>query len=546
MNWFNQAKIATKLLTAFVLCAVITLIVGALGSRGISRISENMSEVFANNVYSVTKSSEAKSRAIAQNRDLYRALSAAAEDRPAADIDNIIKSLKDNQARSEKAFKEYRTTDLDPDERAAGDQLEKDWPVYQQQIASFLDKLKQDDLGGSRLLLSDDVEKLFQSILGELNIIVDSNNRQIDESNQQAKGIADSANLVLYSGIAIAFAAAIALGLMITRMISPPIALAVTCAQRIASGDLTQHIISTKTDETGQLLNALNTMQGSLKSTLAQIAAASTQLASAATELSAITQDSSHSLNQQNAEIQQAATAVTEMTTAVEEVARNAISTSEASSAASAESATGRDQARDAVTAINNVNAEINKSTGLVATLANQVRDIGKVLEVIRSIADQTNLLALNAAIEAARAGEQGRGFAVVADEVRALAARTQASTTEIESMISAVHSSADQAVAAMGSSQSLAASTQALAKATGESLERIAESVAGINDRNLIIASASEEQAQVAREVDRNLINIQDLSNNTAEGAKSSNAASQELSRLASSFDTLVARFKL
>jgi methyl-accepting chemotaxis protein len=112
--------------------------------------------------------------------------------------------------------------------------------------------------------------------------------------------------------------------------------------------------------------------------------------------------------------------------------------------------------------------------------------------------------------------------------------------------MISAVHSSADQAVAAMGSSRTLAANTQELARATGESLERIAASVAGINDRNLIIASASEEQAQVAREVDRNLINIQDLSNNTAEGARSSNAASQELSKLASSFDVLVARFKL
>ncbi|MCS3470384.1 methyl-accepting chemotaxis protein [Pseudomonas sp. JUb42] len=546
MNWLNQAKIATKLLIAFVLCAVITLVVGALGSRGIARISDNMDEVFANNVYSVTKSSEAKSRAISQNRDLYRALSAAAEDRPPAEIDAIIKTLKENQALSEKAFKEYRTTDLADDERAAGDQLEKDWPVYQRQIDGFLDKLKQDDLGGSRLLLSADVEKLFQSILGQLNTIVDSNNRQIDESAMQARHIATSANWVLYSGVAVAFLAAIGLGLLITRLISPPITQAVGFAQRIAAGDLTQQIKSANTDETGQLLNALNAMQGSLKGTLAQIAAASTQLASAATELSTITQDSSHSLNQQNAEIQQAATAVTEMTTAVEEVARNAISTSEASSAASSESATGRDQARDAVTAITNVNAEINKSTGLVETLAGQVRDIGKVLEVIRSIAEQTNLLALNAAIEAARAGEQGRGFAVVADEVRALAARTQASTTEIESMISAVHSSADQAVAAMGSSRTLAANTQELARATGESLERIAASVAGINDRNLIIASASEEQAQVAREVDRNLINIQDLSNNTAEGARSSNAASQELSKLASSFDVLVARFKL
>ncbi|WP_416773514.1 methyl-accepting chemotaxis protein [Pseudomonas sp. RHF3.3-3] len=287
-------------------------------------------------------------------------------------------------------------------------------------------------------------------------------------------------------------------------------------------------------------------MQGGLKGTIQQIASAADQLASAAEELNAVTEESSRGLIRQNDEIQLAATAVTEMSAAVEEVARNATSASEASGQTSKEAASGRDQAREAVKAITSVNNEIGQSTVIVDELAGSVRDIAKVLDVIRGIAEQTNLLALNAAIEAARAGEQGRGFAVVADEVRALAARTQASTGEIEAMIASVQSRADDAVKAMGNSRTLASSTQELAQATGESLERIAQNIAAINDRNLLIATASEEQANVAREVDRNLVNIQDLSTQTAAGANQTSASSQELSRLAISFNQLVGTFKL
>jgi methyl-accepting chemotaxis protein len=190
--------------------------------------------------------------------------------------------------------------------------------------------------------------------------------------------------------------------------------------------------------------------------------------------------------------------------------------------------------------------AEITDSNQAVTELAGNVREISKVLDVIRSIAEQTNLLALNAAIEAARAGEQGRGFAVVADEVRALAHRTQASTVEIEGMISTVQRGADGAVNAMGKSLALATQTQDLAQDAGSALQKITDGVSIINERNLVIASASEEQAQVAREVDRNLTNIQDLSTQSTAGANQTAAASQELSRLAGSFSTLVAQFKL
>ena len=546
MTWLRDAKLSSKLIAAFGLCAFITLGVGLLGSRGVSQLSDSLKLVFSNNLVSVSKTAEAKSKAIAQLKDLYALIAAHAENDSQSVKDTIRKAMTTNQADSEKAFAIYRKTPLADDERAAGDQMERDWPIYQAQIQKVLTVLDSGNVQGARALMSGEIQQAYRTVMDELTIMVESNNRQIGEGARDAEEQEQAAITVLYIGIALAFLAALALGLFISRLISRPIATAVASAQLIAKGDLTHTIGSAARDETGQLLTALGEMQEGLKATIHQIADASNQLASAAEELNAVTEDGSRGLLRQNDEIQQAATAVTEMTSAVEEVARNAISTSEASKTASSQATDGLVQARNAVDAVNNATVEIQSSTTIVEDLAVQVRDIGKVLDVIRGIAEQTNLLALNAAIEAARAGEQGRGFAVVADEVRALAARTQSSTGEIESMIGAVRSRADQAVAAMGKSQGLVGDTQVLAKATGEALQSIATGIAQINDRNLVIASACEEQAHVAREVDRNLINIQDLSTQTAAGAHQTSASTQDLSRLATSFNDLVSRFRL
>ena len=546
MRWLNDAKLSTKLILGFALCAVITLVVGLLGSRGIAQLSESLKLVFSNNLVSVADTGQTKIKAVGQSRDLYRLYLASASNAPQSVKDEFLASLDANRQASEKAYARYRKTPLDADERAAGDQMDRDWPVYQAMIQQYLALLKAGDVDNARVLLLGDLQKSYRVVMDELTIMSDSNDRQVKEGAEQAQQQETAAKTVLYSGIALAFIAALLLGMFISRLISRPIATAVSSAQRIASGDLTQTIVSTGQDEAGQLLSALNDMQDSLKRTIQQISSASDQLAGAAEELNTVTESSSRGLVRQNDEIQQAATAVTEMTSAVEEVAHNAVSTSEASKATSQQASDGRNKARHAVTAINGATLEITASTTMVKDLAGQVRDIGKVLDVIRGIAEQTNLLALNAAIEAARAGEQGRGFAVVADEVRALAARTQASTGEIEGMISSVQHSADQAVGAMHKSQTLVTDTQALAQQTGDALELIADGIAQINDRNLVIATASEEQAHVAREVDRNLVNIQDLSTQSAAGAHQSTAAAQELSNLAVSFNTLVSRFKI
>ncbi len=325
-----------------------------------------------------------------------------------------------------------------------------------------------------------------------------------------------------------------------------PLAEAVGVAEVIAGGDLTRSIKVVGNDEPARLLIALQAMQRSLRDTIQGISHSSNQLASAAEELNVVTEDSTRGLHQQNHEIEQAATAVNEMTTAVDEVARNAVATSEASRESDETAQHGRQQVIRTVESISLLANDVTQTATEVERLAGQVRDISKVLDVIRSIAEQTNLLALNAAIEAARAGDAGRGFAVVADEVRALAHRTQQSTQEIEQMIGDVHQGTDKAVHAMQLSNERARTTLDLARAAGEALDGIASAISQISERNLVIASASEEQAQVAREVDRNLVNIRDLSLQSSAGANQTSAASQELARLAIDLNNLVARFQV
>jgi methyl-accepting chemotaxis protein len=542
----NQSKFSTKLLSSFVICALITLAVGGVGMVGINRLAAALSLTFSNSLVSASNTGETLISLTAHNLGLYRLLDAQAGDVPEADKTRVRQALTTDLARAEKAFATYRTTPMEEDEQAAGDKYEELWPAYVAGAQKVIELMDAGDFAQARTRLHVLSADVFKNSREYLRVMIDSTNRQIKERAEETQEIEASSRLMLLVGIVIAFLVAVALGILITRMITRPLAVAVASAQRIAGGDLTQSISTTRGDEAGQLLNALADMQGGLKHTIQQIASASNQLASAAEELSAVTEESTRGLTRQNDEIQQAATAVNEMTAAVEEVARNAVSTSEASKAATEDAAHGRSQVDHTFMGISTMVEEITVSTETVTELAGHIREVSKVLDVIRSIAEQTNLLALNAAIEAARAGEQGRGFAVVADEVRALAHRTQASTVEIEGMISTVQSGANGAVAAMGKSLSLATNTQKLAQSAGAALEKITDRVVTINERNLVIASASEEQAQVAREVDRNLLNIQDLSTQTAAGANQTSASSQELSRLAVSFNALVAQFKL
>ncbi|PTU03325.1 methyl-accepting chemotaxis protein [Pseudomonas sp. HMWF031] len=314
----------------------------------------------------------------------------------------------------------------------------------------------------------------------------------------------------------------------------------------MANGDLSRIVQVSSRNEIGQLFGSLACMQNSQSATLAHLGVTAALVSSAAQQLSTVTQDSRHSLQQQKAELEQAVTAVTEMTVAIEEVARNAVSTSEAASVSNRLAHSSREQVRKVLDEIGSMSSDVQNTCSVMRQLACQTDDIGKVLDVIRSVSEQTNLLALNAAIEAARAGEAGRGFAVVADEVRTLAHRTQQSTLVIEQMIANIQKSTVIAVDSIQLNNERATSTLEATRITGTMLEDVFATITEINERNLVIACAAEEQAQVAREVDRNLLNIRELADQSGHGADQTRKASEELTCLAQKMDALVAGFKV
>ncbi|MGE8166771.1 methyl-accepting chemotaxis protein [Pseudomonas putida] len=465
--------------------------------------------------------------------------------REAQSQQDILRLMEQRNGQIDTARRTYEPLIVASDERAAYDQYEQLLTQYRQLESRMRSLSQADKLEELRALINTEVQANSEQINQVMDNLVRINTDQTRETNATAASQYNAAFALVIGLLVAATVLTLLCAFLLTRSIVKPIDDALKAAEQIADGDLTHSISADGTDEAARLLRAMARMQDKLRETLHQISGSATQLASAAEELNAVTDESARGLQQQNNEIEQAATAVTEMTSAVEEVARNAVSTSEASSEASRSAGDGRDLVMETVGAIERMSEDVQGTSKLITHLAEQSRDIGKVLDVIRGLADQTNLLALNAAIEAARAGEAGRGFAVVADEVRALAHRTQQSTSEIERMIGSIQGGTEEAVASMRTSTERAESTLNIAKGAGMALDTIAGAVAQINERNLVIASAAEEQAQVAREVDRNLVNINDLSVQSATGAHQTSAASAELSRLAVDLNGLVARFR-
>ncbi|ANY90380.1 methyl-accepting chemotaxis protein [Pseudomonas guariconensis] len=455
------------------------------------------------------------------------------------------RQMDERNAQIDKIRDAYRQLVEGPQEQAAFDRYNQLLGQYRQLEARMRSLSQANRVEELQSLINRELFENAEQINQAMANLVRINTEQTRATNATAASQYDTAFALVIGLLVTATILTLLCAFLLTRSIVKPIDEALKAAEQVADGDLTQVIRAEGSDEAARLLRAMARMQDKLRDTLQLIAGSATQLASAAEELNCVTDESARGLQQQNNEIEQAATAVTEMTSAVEEVARNAVSTSEASSEASRSAGDGRDLVLETVGAIERMSSDVQATATLVTRLASQSRDIGKVLDVIRGLADQTNLLALNAAIEAARAGEAGRGFAVVADEVRALAHRTQQSTSEIERMIASIQGGTEEAVTSMRTSTERAESTLNIARGAGLALDSIASAVSQINERNLVIASAAEEQAQVAREVDRNLVNINDLSVQSATGAHQTSVASADLSRLAVDLNGLVARFR-
>ncbi|MBD9546840.1 methyl-accepting chemotaxis protein [Pseudomonas sp. PDM01] len=538
----RNMNIAPRAFLGFALIGGLMLVLGVFALNQMSKIRGAAEEITLSSVPSIKSLDEFTQLTLRLRVLSYRLLVNREPDVQQKTMELL--DTRNQQIRAAQAT--YEKLISSPQERAAYDQYVQLLGQYRQIEDRMKTLSRNNQVDELRTLLNTDLLTNSEAVNAVLNRLLEINTQQSLDTNQRAADQYDSAFNLVITLLVIATGLTVLFAWLLTNSITKPIANALSAAEQIAEGNLTRPITVDGEDEAGRLLLAMSKMQDKLRDTLQRISGSATQLASAAEELNSVTDESARGLTQQNNEIEQAATAVNEMTSAVEEVARNAVSTSEASKNATTSAGDGRDLVQETVSAIERMSADVQSTATLIGDLANESRDIGKVLDVIRGLADQTNLLALNAAIEAARAGEAGRGFAVVADEVRALAHRTQQSTSEIERMIGSIQTGTEHAVDSMRNSTERAESTLNIARGAGMSLDTINSAIVEINERNLVIASAAEEQAQVAREVDRNLVNIRDLSVQSATGANQTSAASNELSRLAVDLNTMVGRFSL
>ncbi|MBD9399204.1 methyl-accepting chemotaxis protein [Pseudomonas sp. PDM11] len=537
-NW----NIAPRAAFGFGLIALMVAFLGIFSLGTMSSIRERASTIETDWVPSIQSVA-----AIRENMLRIRTISLrVALDPDPANVDTYVGQYDARNKVLEQNIRDFEPFIDTPEEQRIYDQFRRDFAAYQRGMADSFVLARRGERDALNKLLLVDMKPVVDGTGAQLAELGDIYSKGIAQEGTASAQAYTRSQQVVAGVILLAALITVALAWLLTRSIVGPLKRAVQAARHVAEGDLTKGIQVEGRDEVSQLQASLAQMQQRLRETLAEISGSSTQLAAAAEELNAVTDEAGRGLQQQNDEIEQAATAVNQMSAAVDEVARNAVSTSEASKAANHSAQQGQARVSETIAAISDLSGEVESTSSLVQRVAEQSQEIGKVLDVIRAIAEQTNLLALNAAIEAARAGESGRGFAVVADEVRALAHRTQNSTQEIEQMVSGMRTGASQALTSMQASTRQARDTRELAQSAGDALNEITNGIGEMYERNLVIASAAEEQAQVAREVDRNLVNIRDLSVQSANGAHQTSASSHELSRLAADLSRLVGRFSV
>ena len=372
-------------------------------------------------------------------------------------------------------------------------------------------------------------------------------NRQADAEEVETAADVSASHARLATVLIIGAVVCILMIVFFPGMITNPLRELLQRIRDIADGegDLTQRVAVHSNDELGELSRAVNAFLEQLQTLIRQVAESTLQVASAAEEMSAIASGQEKLVNEQYMAVDQVSTAATEMSAAIHEVADNAHSTADAAREADRQGHAASDVVSATMNDLRRLAADVEEAAGVINNLEQDTDKIGGVLSVIEGIAEQTNLLALNAAIEAARAGEQGRGFAVVADEVRALAARTQDSTRDIQQMIQKLQSGTGQAVAVMQRGAELAGQSVEKAGATETSLNETSASVMRINDMAAQIAAACEEQSQTTEDIARNISGIRDLSNQAAQSSQESRDASNALARLASALQEQVGRFK-
>ena len=396
------------------------------------------------------------------------------------------------------------------------------------------------------MMRSGDGKKLMDMARAKIQEIVEAEEKLISVRAAEQVDISDTTAQVSFGGTLIALIFGVVIAFAVTRSVLTPIKHINQAVTQMSDGDLTDRLTIQSNDELGQMGRGFNLLSEHLQSSLTDISDATGQLATSAEQLSATTIQTRDGINQQKDETEQVAAAINEMSATAHEVLSSASQASSAASEANAQADSGNQVVNEAISSISDLAQDIESSAAAIEQLKEDSNNIGTVIDVIKNIAEQTNLLALNAAIEAARAGEQGRGFAVVADEVRTLAQRTQTSTTEIESLIEGLQSRAQSSFDAMNKSRENTHGTVDKARSAGQALMSITEAVSTILQMNTHIATAAKEQNEVAESINQSIVNISHVSEQNSAAAEQTSAASRELAQLGNKLEQVVKQFKV
>lgn len=542
-------KIATRLYLGFGIILLLLVGVTAWGILKVNLIDNTMSRV--NDVdskkqrYAINFRGSVHDRAIAIRDAVSPVISAPDRQKHLANI----RKLNDFYQESAKRMKDLVASDQEITSEeirllAAIDGIESNTIVL---MAKTLNLLQDEKIEDAQLYVQSDVAPSYTKWLAAINAFIDYQEVVIGGKLEKVRVTSGGFGTLMLAitAFAVVLGTAISYNLVsrLTRTIGGEPDIAKQLIQRVADGDLTQSIETSYPDS---IMGAVGTMTTKLAVMIRDVSNTANKLVEASDQLAESANKNQSLMRNQREQTDQSAAAIKQMALTVQDVVTHTVNATNLAQSADTEANNGSQEVGKTIASIEALAGEVETASEVIHQLSENSGKIGSVLEVIENIAGQTNLLALNAAIEAARAGEHGRGFAVVADEVRALASRTQASTRDIQTLIEKMQASANDAVNVIALGRGKASDSVVQAKRAGDSLQKINLSVASINGMNAQIATAAEEQSMVAEEIHRNISSITEASKQAAAGSDQTSASSQELVEMAARLQRSVVQFKV